>query len=61
MRWAVEVVQTLPSGGFPASVPGVLAVSDAPVAGDGGHSAVPKAGKPKRPDMGEGGMEPQPQ
>ncbi len=34
-----------------------------PVTGEGGgHSAVPKAGKPKRPDLGgEGGMEPQPQ
>jgi cell division protease FtsH len=33
-----------------------------PVSGDGSHAAVPKAGKPKRPDLdGEGGMEPQPQ
>ncbi len=33
-----------------------------PVAGDGGgHTSVPKAGKPKRPDVGEGGLEPQPQ
>jgi cell division protease FtsH len=32
-----------------------------PVTGEGGHSAIPKAGKPKRPDLGEGGMEPQPQ
>jgi len=31
-----------------------------PATGEGGHSAVPKAGKPKRPDLGdEGGMEPQ--
>ena len=35
-----------------------------PVTGEGaGHAAVPKAGrsKPKRPDLGEGGLEPQPQ
>jgi cell division protease FtsH len=33
-----------------------------PVGGEGSHAAVPKAGKPKRPDLGgEGGMEPQPQ
>jgi len=33
-----------------------------PAPSDGGHSAIPKAGKPKRPDLGgEGGMEPQPQ
>jgi cell division protease FtsH len=33
-----------------------------PAAGDASHAAVPKAGKPKRPDLGdEGGMEPQPQ
>jgi cell division protease FtsH len=33
-----------------------------PAAGDSSHAAVPKAGKPKRPDLGgEGDMEPQPQ
>jgi cell division protease FtsH len=33
-----------------------------PVSSEGSHAAVPKAGKPKRPDLGgEGGMEPQPQ
>jgi cell division protease FtsH len=33
-----------------------------PPAGEGGHSAIPKAGKPKRPGLGgDGGMEPQPQ
>jgi cell division protease FtsH len=32
-----------------------------PVSGEGGHTSVPKAGKPKRPDVGEGGLEPQPQ
>jgi len=33
-----------------------------PIAPEKGHSAIPKAGKPKRPDLGdEGGMEPQPQ
>jgi len=32
-----------------------------PATGEGGHSAVPKAGKPKRPGLGdEGEMEPQP-
>ncbi len=32
-----------------------------PATGESGHSAVPKAGKPKRGDLGgEGGMEPQP-
>ena len=33
-----------------------------PAAGDSGHAAIPKAGRPKRPPLGdEGGMEPQPQ
>jgi len=32
-----------------------------PATGESGHAAIPKAGRPKRPDLGEGGMEPQPQ
>jgi len=33
-----------------------------PATGEGSHAAIPKAGKPKRPDLGgEGDLEPQPQ